>query len=199
MSTAPIFLTAAASTRAAPCVSIVCSAASVIRMASSAPMARACLSASLPDSGPMHKAVTVPPTASFWSSAPSTAYSSNGLMTTGASPHEICPPAAVTLASESGTCFTQATIFTDVLRKMRSLAHTADRGQRSAVELAWTCDCRQNRRLDVSWDAGLLHSRVLGARHVLVSRRRHYKRTPSVRDLTDDTDGCGFRPEIRRA
>src|SRR5215211_1047129 len=122
---APIFWIAAARTRAAPAVSSspVRSAGSETRIASSAPMASACLSASLADSGPMHSAVTVLPLlASLCWRAPSTAYSSNGLITSGASPHEIVPPSALTFASESGTCLIQAMIFKRVLlHKVSSL------------------------------------------------------------------------------
>src|SRR4030095_11463937 len=84
-------------------------------MASSAPLASACLSASFADYGPRDNAVTVPLLASFCWSAPSTAYSSNGLITSGASPQETFPPSAFTFASESGTCLIQATIFTRLL------------------------------------------------------------------------------------
>src|SRR5688572_24401639 len=101
--------------RAAPTVSILLNAGSDTRIASSAPMASACLSASFADSGPMHNAVTVPLVASFCWSAPSTAYSSNGLMTSGASPHDTCPPSALTFASESGTCLIHAMIFKRIL------------------------------------------------------------------------------------
>src|SRR4030095_11845734 len=111
-----IFLMAAARTRAAPAVSSSLRAGSEIRIASSAPIARACLSASRADSGPMHRAGTVLALlASFCCSAPSTAYSSNGLMTSGASPHETFPPSALTFASESGTCLIQAMIFKRLL------------------------------------------------------------------------------------
>ena len=110
-STPPIFWMTAARIRAIACGSTDANAGSEMSRASSAPIARACFNAILPSSPPTEMAVTVPPLASFSCRAASTAYSSHGLITRGASPHAGLPFSTLMVAVVSGVVLTQATSF----------------------------------------------------------------------------------------
>ena len=114
----PPFSITAASTAEVASASAPASFASVIKIASFAPIDKALRTASVARSGPIEITVTVlgppsslPPCASAIRSASSTAYSSRSLRTASTFSRSRIPLTIFFSAHESGTCLTQTAIF----------------------------------------------------------------------------------------